>query len=406
MIHKVRWTAEKIAGRIALVESVVYRNRHPLAPFHYTTMDDPMAEPPVSPDVNDSDWPVIEPDTYWGQWMTDFVLRTHFQVPGDWDPDVPVALYLPLGETGDFSHPEFLAYVDGIPYAACDRHHQEIQLPAKWRDGASHLLALHGWTGLGGWRLKEPETKLFMRLCKVVQIDQPTRDFITTARVALGVANCLDEDDPAKGHLLNALDEAFKILNTQQIVPKLQTSRYRVLGRTAKFLDTYEPLGEDFYASVAPAHAALRAGLAKAGPAMEVDVVATGHAHIDVAWLWTLGQTRRKSGRTFYNVLRLMEQFPDYHFTQSQPQLYDYVRQDYPELFEGIKQRVADGRWELMSPSAPRGWRWTATSAAPNRWLASSYWAVPSSGSTLAPAPTRLSCGCRTSLATVGRCPN
>ena len=41
-----------------------------------------------------------------------------------------------------------------------------------------------------------------------------------------------------------------------------------------------------------------------------------------------------------------MEQFPDYHFTQSQPQLYDYVKQDYPELFEAIKARVAEGRWE------------------------------------------------------------
>jgi alpha-mannosidase len=41
-----------------------------------------------------------------------------------------------------------------------------------------------------------------------------------------------------------------------------------------------------------------------------------------------------------------MEQFPNYHFTQSQPQLYDYIRQDYPALFEAIKQWVVDGRWE------------------------------------------------------------
>jgi len=322
MIHKVRWTADKIAGRIDLIEPQIYRNRRALPPFRYTILSGPMEAPPVSPDVDDSDWPVIQPDTYWGQWMTDHTLRTRFQVPADWDPQIPVALYLPLGEAGDFSHPEFLAYVDGAPYAACDRHHQEILLPAQWRDGESHLLALHGWTGLGGWRFDQPATKLFMHPCAVVQIDQPTRDFIATARVALGVAGELDENDPAKGHLLNALDEAFKVLDTRQ------------------------PLGDGFYASVPQAHAALREGIAKAGPPLDVDIVATGHAHIDVAWLWTLGQTRRKSGRTFYNVLRLMEQFPDYHFTQSQPQLYDYVRQDYPELFEAVKQRVAEGRWE------------------------------------------------------------
>jgi alpha-mannosidase len=81
---------------------------------------------------------------------------------------------------------------------------------------------------------------------------------------------------------------------------------------------------------------------------LDVRVGATGHAHIDVAWLWTLGQTRRKAGRSFHTVMRLMEQFPDYRFTQSQPQLYDYIRQDYPELFENIKQRVAEGRWETI----------------------------------------------------------
>ncbi len=91
----------------------------------------------------------------------------------------------------------------------------------------------------------------------------------------------------------------------------------------------------------------MREGIAQAGPPLDVDIVATGHAHIDVAWLWTLDQTRRKAGRTFHTVLRLMEQFPEYHFTQSQPQLYQYVREDYPDLFDAIKQRVAEGRWEI-----------------------------------------------------------
>jgi alpha-mannosidase len=324
VIHRVRWTAKKIAQRIALIEPLVYRQRHPLPPFRYLTLSSPLDAPPVGPDVEDHTWPEIEPNTYWGQWWTDFMLRCHFQVPTDWDPRAPVALYLPLGESGDFSHPEALAYIDGLPYAACDRHHQEITLAPQWRDGRSHLLALHGWTGLGGFARAEPDVKLFMRPCAVVQLDQPTRGFIATARVALGIANSLDENEPARGHLLNALDEAFKIL------------------------DTREPFGESFYASVAPAHAALRAGIDKAGLPLDVSIVATGHAHIDVAWLWTLGQTRRKAGRTFHTVLRLMEQFPDYHFSQSQPQLYDYVKHDYPALFESIKGRVAEGRWETL----------------------------------------------------------
>src|SRR5690606_19857312 len=111
-------------------------------------------------------------------------------------------------------------------------------------------------------------------------------------------------------------------------------------------LHLHEPFGDDFYASIPAIHEELKAALAEAGAPMDVTVFATGHAHIDVAWLWTLGQTRRKAGRTFYTVLHLMDQFPEYHFTQSQPQLYDYIRQDYPGLLDAIKARVAEGRWE------------------------------------------------------------
>jgi alpha-mannosidase len=322
MSHKIRWTIQKIEQRLQLIEPLVYRYQQLLPAFRYLELPDPLAKPPVDLMVDDSDWGVIEPESYWGRWTTDYVLRTHFQVPGDWPANAPVVLYLPLGEAGDFSHPEALAYIDGVSYAACDRHHQEILLPNRWRDGQPHLLALHTWTGLGGFQFGELKSKLFMRPCAVVQIDQPVRDFIAMARVALGIAKNLDDHEPARDRLLNALDEAFKVL------------------------DTREPWGENFYNSVTPAHAALHAGIEQAGPALEVDIVAAGHAHIDVAWLWTLGQTRRKAGRTFHTVLRLMEQFPNYHFTQSQPQLYDYVQQDYPGLLEMIKERVVEGRWE------------------------------------------------------------
>ncbi len=147
-------------------------------------------------------------------------------------------------------------------------------------------------------------------------------------------------------------------------------------------LDTREPFGDRFYdSSRSAAHEVLRNGIAAAGPPLDVDIVATGHAHIDVAWLWTLGQTRRKAGRTFHTVLRMMEQFPEYHFTQSQPQLYEYVRQDYPELFEAIKARIAEGRWEIT------GDMWVEADcnlSGPSRWRVSSCSDARSSASTSA----------------------
>ena len=58
------------------------------------------------------------------------------------------------------------------------------------------------------------------------------------------------------------------------------------------------------------------------------EVVATciGHTHIDVAWLWTIDQVRQKSCRSFATVLKLMDEYPNYHFMSSQPKLYSFVK--------------------------------------------------------------------------------
>ncbi len=322
MRHQIRWTSRKIAARLGEIEALAYRQRQAIPPFRFHKLESPFVSPLVESDVDDSSWIEIPPDTYWGLPRTNFVLRTRFSAPDDWPATDPIALYLPIGISGDFSHPETLVYIDGQPYAACDRHHQEIILREKWCDGKEHLLALHGWTGIGGSTVGDATKKLQMKACEVVQIDQPTRDFIALARVALGIADHLDENNPVRHHLYTALDEAFK------------------------FLDLRMPIGDSFYKSVPEAYKTLKYGVEKAGPPLNVDITAVGHAHIDVAWLWTLGQTRQKAGRSFHTVLRLMEQFPEYKFTQSQPQLYDYVQQDFPELFEAIKRLVSEGRWE------------------------------------------------------------
>ncbi len=321
MRHTVRYTAEKLAKRLKLVTPLVYRRHATLEPFRYKKLASPL-EPPLL-DEDTSGWETMLFGSYWGAPRTEFMIRSSFSVPADWDASLPIALYLPLGEAGDFSHPETLVYLDSTPYAAADRHHQEVRLP----DGATgtHELALHGWTGIN----MAEDRRLYLRECSVVQLEPTTREFVNLARVALETAEHLDDDEPAKGHLLNALDEAFKRLETRA-------------------LDQNKPDRDAFYDSVPDALDTLKAGIAKAGPAEDVTVAAAGHAHIDVAWLWTLGQTRRKAGRTFHTVMRLMEEFPEYTFSQSQPQLYDYVRQDYPELFEEIKARVAEGRWETL----------------------------------------------------------
>lgn len=78
------------------------------------------------------------------------------------------------------------------------------------------------------------------------------------------------------------------------------------------------------------------------------EISAIGHAHLDLAWLWPIRETKRKGARTFANVLRLMEQHDDFIFGASQPQLYQWIKENHPALYEEVKQRIAEGRWEVQ----------------------------------------------------------
>lgn len=73
-----------------------------------------------------------------------------------------------------------------------------------------------------------------------------------------------------------------------------------------------------------------------------------GHAHIDLAWLWPVRETRRKIQRTFAGVLSLMERDPEFYFNQSSAQAYAWIEQDAPKLFAQIVRRVQEGRWNII----------------------------------------------------------
>lgn len=86
------------------------------------------------------------------------------------------------------------------------------------------------------------------------------------------------------------------------------------------------------------------------------------HSHIDLAWLWPMAATPAKGARTFATKLRLMEQYPQALYVQSQAQLYEWVKDNYPQLWKEVVQRVKDGRivpvgatWVEMDCNIPSG---------------------------------------------------
>ena len=78
----------------------------------------------------------------------------------------------------------------------------------------------------------------------------------------------------------------------------------------------------------------------------EVDLV--GNAHIDAAWLWPWTETVDVVRRTFGTALQLMNEYPDYKYTQSAAQYNAWIAAKYPQMNEQIKQRIKEGRWEIV----------------------------------------------------------
>jgi len=86
---------------------------------------------------------------------------------------------------------------------------------------------------------------------------------------------------------------------------------------------------------------------AAAEPAAAPDLLPLwGHSHLDVAWLWTYDATRRKAMRTFANAVALLEDDAAFVFTQSQPQLYEFVREADGEFFARVADLVRAGRFD------------------------------------------------------------
>jgi alpha-mannosidase len=91
-------------------------------------------------------------------------------------------------------------------------------------------------------------------------------------------------------------------------------------------------------AMLAPLHAVL------AQDKVDLD----GNSHIDAAWLWPRSETIDVVRRTFTTALQLMNEYPDYVYTQSAAQYNEWMKDKYPDLDAQIKQRVKEGRWELV----------------------------------------------------------
>lgn len=248
--------------------------------------------------------------------------RAEYTVPKSMDGKT---LYLKVATQVDHwdyaKNPQFLLFVNGQMTQGMDLNHQTVMLERCAKEGETYTIDLQGYTGV-----------MFAELTftmETVEVDETINEIYYDIVVPLQGFSRMQEDDKVR-----------KDLRT-------------ILNNTVNLLDLRTPYSEEFYQSIEEAHNYIQKALYEDMSGYE-DVIASciGHTHIDVAWLWTVAQTREKVARSFSTVLKYMEEYPEYKFMSSQPALYQFLKERYPETYEKIKERVKEGRWE------PEGGMW------------------------------------------------
>ena len=317
-----RHTVEKLRRRIDEVGRHIYGQRAPMTSWQYHVGAQFDGGSPPDDEVQ---WQAVR--SFDGL-EAPFWLRARVQTPQTFHGK-PVALFLQLGgHQHALFGTEALVYVDGRLVQGVDAFHQEVLLANKARGGQEYAVTLHlFWCPELGSVGVMPHRRLEIRsestVTELVQIDRDTERFYWDANTAHELAVTLDENDITRVNILNVLDEAFNLV------------------------DFREPLGEEFLESLATADELVRTELYRGpGTGLAPRALAVGQTHIDVAWLWPIPVTHEKIGRTFATMLRMMEQYPDYYFFQNQPQVYEYCKRYFPQLYEEVRARISEGRWE------------------------------------------------------------
>ncbi len=156
-----------------------------------------------------------------------------------------------------------------------------------------------------------------VNLLRLVVFEREVWDLQLDVEILLGLYKSLPSPDYRRGRIITALFESENIY------------------------------AEDI-ANAAEARKPLRKILDLPAMSSAMTVHAVGHAHIDTGWLWPVRETIRKCARTYATQIELIKKYPGYVFGASAPQHYQFVKDHYPELYEKIRQAVADGNWELQ----------------------------------------------------------
>lgn len=231
---------------------------------------------------------------------------------------------------------EATLYIDGAPYYGLDSVHQYCPLPEGTRE--VHVESMCGNVGI--WTRDGKQG-----------VDRGGSRF---------EGAFLYTRNDAAWHAFHDLDVLIRLINAEHRLhnpgagditggscgfraPLIETSPLvrKLIRRLNAACDVFDNEGTE---AMAEALAAVREGF-KADP-VATPCTLTGHAHIDLVWLWTEAAGDFKAVHTFASMNRLMDLYPEFVFGYSQPASYEAVTRRSPALMAQVRERIASRRWE------------------------------------------------------------
>lgn len=314
-----RFLKERIGKLVEVLGEMIYPYEYRIPVWH---MKKTMEKYTDLAGLDTASWELLPEGQIWGGHNEYFWFETKVTIPEEMDGKC-VMFRLLTGREGqwDATNPQFSLFVNGKRVQGMDVNHTEAVVAPCARAGETMRILLSAFTGVQNFRLEFNASLL--------ELDQKTEEFYYDVKVPYEVARLLLEDGDDYYQIISSLNEALNLVDLRS-------------GHSQRYYDSLEKaqayLTEEFYGKVC-------------GEKRE-KIFCVGHTHIDVAWQWTLAVTRDKAVRSFSTVLELMRRYPEYIFMSSQPQLYEYVKENAPDVYEEIRDRVKEGRWE------PEGGMW------------------------------------------------
>jgi alpha-mannosidase len=269
-------------------------------------------------------FPVGDP---WGPpWGTTW-FRIRGSIPAEWAGE-EVALGFAIGNAGSTGFgAESLVWREGRPVQGLSPNHREYVVTGHASGGEAIELFVEAAAnppspfGANPWPLLLPEpdgAPLFTLQKADLHVRKMAFDaFWHDFRVLLELLGQLPDGDPHASRIIAGLERACNSLELPDISDSWKAAH---------------PVLEELLAE-------------RAAPSTHTASL-VGHAHLDTAWLWPIRETIRKCARTFSTVLELMDRYPEYRFVVSQAQHLAWMQEHYPDLWERMKVRIAEGRLE------------------------------------------------------------